>query len=108
MFDPQGSLVNADEAAEYVRLLWDDGLIAEAFRRSKDSNESIEPDQSLYDFFVEKSEELFVDEPAHVAARKRETLLLFTKMWGAYVGSSVSVARRTASLVDLAPSTAAI
>lgn len=90
VFDPQGNIVNRDEAAEYAELLWDDGIIADAFRRSKESNESIHPDRSLYDFFVQKAERIFRNEPEDVAKRKRETLLLYARMWGAYIGSSVN------------------
>lgn len=90
VLDSQGCLVHLDEAAEYAELLWDDGIIAEAFRHSEESNDSIDPTRSLYDFFVEKSEQHFEEEPEHERRRKRETLLLFASMWGAYVGSSVA------------------
>ncbi|KAI7528385.1 FAD/NAD(P)-binding domain-containing protein, partial [Hortaea werneckii] len=78
-----------DESAEYAALLWDDGVIADAFRYSNSHHESISPATSLYDFFVEKSKSMFLDQPEEVAKAKRATFLQTTSMWGAYVGSDV-------------------
>ena len=90
MFDPQGCSLDTEEAAEYAELQWDDGIIADAFRHSNENNDSIDTNQSLYDFFIEKSNEMFTGEPYHTARRKRETLLLFARMWGSYIGSPVT------------------
>ena len=69
--------------------MWDDGLIADAFRHSKEDFASILLERSLQDFFVEEAEALFRDEAEDVARRKREILLLMGRMWGGYIGSSV-------------------
>ena len=89
VIDSQGDPLDPDEASEYGRLLWDDGLIAAAFKYSNEHSKTIPASRSLYDFFEEKAEELFTDLPAVEAERKRKTLLQTVCMWGAYVGSPV-------------------
>nr|POE49270.1 protein flowering locus d [Quercus suber] len=90
LYGTDGKPINASEAAEYSSLLWEDGVIADAFRHSEQNHDTIDPKRSLYDFFVERVPAMFVTEPADVAKRKRETLLRMAKMWGAYVGDSVT------------------
>ncbi|KAK0310733.1 hypothetical protein LTR01_003888 [Friedmanniomyces endolithicus] len=90
IFGPGGDALDAFETDEYSSLLWDDGLIASAFRYSNEHHAAIGPERSLHDFFVEKAERLFLDQPEDVARRKRETLLQVASMWGAYIGSSVT------------------
>ena len=87
--DPNGSILDDLEAEEHAKLLWDDGLIAEAFEYSRSQRNSISPDRSLFDFLAEKAENIFADEPAAVAHRKRQTLLLIARMWGSYIGGPV-------------------
>ncbi|KAI6854007.1 hypothetical protein D0864_04597 [Hortaea werneckii] len=89
LYSHTGEPLPPDESAEYAALLWDDGVIADAFRYSNSHHESISPDTSLYDFFVEKSKSMFLDQPEEVAKAKRATFLQTTNMWGAYVGSDV-------------------
>lgn len=89
VFDSSGQPLDPAEADEYGRLLWDDGLIAAAFKYSNEHGQSIPASRSLYDFFEEKSTELFADLPAVEGKRKREQLLKSACMWGAYVGSPV-------------------
>lgn len=89
VIDCQGSPLDPDEASEYGRLLWDDGLIAAAFKYSNEHSKSIPASRSLYDFFDEKVKDLFTDLPSLEAERKRKTLLQTVCMWGAYVGSPV-------------------
>lgn len=89
VFDSHGRFLDAEEAEEYGRLLWDDGLIAKAFEYSEQNGSSIDPGRSLYDFFEEKAEHLFTDLSEDVAKRKRQTLLQVSLMWGAYVGCDV-------------------
>lgn len=64
--------------------LW--GIIVQAFKHSADNTATIDPKESLYDFFVEKVQEMF---PTKEEARERETMLQLTEMWGAFVGSPV-------------------
>ncbi|SMQ45816.1 unnamed protein product [Zymoseptoria tritici ST99CH_3D7] len=84
IYDSQGNVLEQTEANEYNRLLWDDGLISSAFRHANENSASIDPQTSLYDFFVEKSGDLFKED------RKRTTFLQFVKLWGAYIGSPVT------------------
>lgn len=84
-----GKPLDPAEAAEYGCLLWDDGLIAAAFKYSNEHCKSIPVERSLYDFFDEQAQELFTDLPEAEARRKRSTLLQTACMWGAYVGSDV-------------------
>ena len=89
IIDSNGRALEPSEAGEYAQLLWDDGFIAEAFRYSNERGDSIDAKRSLYDFFVEKAEGLFLDLPADLAKRKRQTFVQTASMWGAYIGSPV-------------------
>lgn len=89
VIDSTGKPLSAREAGEFGRILWDDGLIAAAFKYSNEHHKSIPASTSLYDWFAEKSKELFTDLPEAEAERKRKTLLQTVSMWGAYVGSPV-------------------
>jgi len=90
IFAPEGHRLDPAEAAQYARLLWDDGVIVDAFRYSNEHHDAIDPARSLYDFFAEKAAHMFTGEAADVARRKRETFLLVASMWGAYIGSPVA------------------
>ena len=89
VIDSKGKPMDPAEAGEYGCLLWDDGLIAAAFKYSNEHSKSIPASRSLYDFFEEKAQELFTDLPDEEAQRKRLGLLQACEMWGAYVGSPV-------------------
>ncbi|KAF2156454.1 FAD/NAD(P)-binding domain-containing protein [Myriangium duriaei CBS 260.36] len=89
IYDVDSTLLSSEDAELYGRLLWDDGLIADAFRHSNEHKDTISPDESLWDFFTAKSKELFKDLTPDDAARRRSTLLHVAKMWGAYVGSPI-------------------
>jgi len=87
ILDVEGEAVEAQEAEEYGRILWDDGLISQAFKYSRENTATIDPKLSLMDFFAEKAETLFTDLEQREAQRKRETLLQICNFWGSYVGS---------------------
>jgi hypothetical protein len=87
ILDPEGKALETSEAEEYGRLLWDDGLISQAFKYSRENTASIDPSLSLMDFFAEKAENLFTDLEASEAQRKRKQLLQICDFWGSYVGS---------------------
>jgi len=82
VFDEDGKLLKDGEKLN--EALW--GVIIQAFKHSADNTASIDPKESLYDFFVEKVQEMF---PTKEEARERETMLQMTEMWGAFVGSPV-------------------
>lgn len=86
IIDPDGENLSQEEAKEYSTLLWDDGVIADAFRYSNEHYNDIDPQRSLHDFFAEKAEGFFLDQPEQAARRKREIFLLVARMWGAYIG----------------------
>jgi hypothetical protein len=89
LINKNGEVIDPNEAEEYAEILWDDGIIAEAFRLSKENQDSIDPERSFYDFIKDKVDDYFTEEPAEEAYRKRELLLLVAQTWGAYVGSPV-------------------
>lgn len=87
--DTKGQPLDANDVNEYTSLLWDDGLIAKAFRHSKTQQDHIDPGQSLYDYFREEAELMFTNFAVNVAKEKRDTLLRIARTWGAYVGSPI-------------------
>jgi hypothetical protein len=89
VIDSEGKPMDPVEAGEFGRLLWDNGLIAAAFKYSNEHGKSIPASRSLYNFFEEKAQELFTDLPKEEAQRKRTGLLQACEMWGAYIGSPV-------------------
>lgn len=89
VIDSEGYTLDPEEAGEYARLLWDDGVIAAAFKHSNEHSDSIPASQSLYDFFIEKATGFFTDRSKAEAERKRKQFLQTASMWGAYVGDDV-------------------
>jgi hypothetical protein len=87
ILDPEGKALETSEAEEYGRLLWENGLISQAFKYSRENTASIDPSLSLMDFFAEKAEDLFTDLEEKEAQRKRKQLLQICDFWGSYVGS---------------------
>jgi phytoene dehydrogenase-like protein len=85
-----GETLVPHEAEEYGAILWDDGLIAQAFKYSRENTASIPASASLMDFFAEKAKGLFMDLSKDEAERKRTTLLHVCEFWGSYVGSPVT------------------
>ena len=59
-------------------------MIEEAQAVSSEHGDSIPETDSLYDFFIKKSHELFPD-----SQEDRELLCQMSQMWGAYIGDSV-------------------
>lgn len=89
VIDSEGHTLDAEEAGEYAQLLWDDGVIAAAFKHSNEHSDSIPASQSLYDFFIEQAKTFFTDLPRAEAERKRKRFLQTANMWGSYVGDDV-------------------
>jgi phytoene dehydrogenase-like protein len=87
ILDTEGNALDTNEAEEYGSLLWENGLISQAFKYSRENTTSIDPATSLMDFFAEKAEGLFKDVEENEAQRKRRTLLQICDFWGSYVGS---------------------
>ena len=96
VFDADGRLLAEGEAEELGELVWGvGGLIEAAFafsegaRGKAEGEGGIAVERSLYDFFREKVESLFAELPIDLAKRRRERLLQFMRIWGAYVGCDV-------------------
>ena len=89
LYDVDAKLVPAEEAAEYSRLLWEDGLIAEAFRHADKHKDTIPKEESLFDFFTKRVKDAFKDLPPAEAEKRRLVLLNSARVWGAYVGTRI-------------------
>lgn len=83
IFDESGKVLEG--TGQLFGEMWN--IVLQAFEHSTKNTSTIDPNASLYDFFVEKSEELFPD--ATKQEQQRKILLQFSEMWGAMVGSSV-------------------
>jgi hypothetical protein len=85
-----GNRLPPEETRAFCELLWSDGVIADAFRYSNEHSSTIDAQRSLYDFFVEKAESMFLDDSHDEAPRKRKLFLSLTRLWSTYIGSSVT------------------
>ncbi|RDL39216.1 FAD protein [Venustampulla echinocandica] len=74
---------------EQARLLSDDmwGIILQAFKHSAQNTSTIDPEQSLHDFFVEKTQEMYPG--GGESEHKRKIVMQMSELWGAFVGSDV-------------------
>ena len=68
-----------------MEAMW--GIIVQAFKHSGENIANIDPEESLYDFFTKKSQELFIGDDD--SEQKRKMLLQMAELWGAFVGSPV-------------------
>lgn len=87
VLDVDGKPLSQEDAEMYGGLIWDDGLIAQAFKYSRENTASISAEKSLMNFFEEKVRGYFTKLPEEEAERKRRTLLRVCEFWGSYVGS---------------------
>lgn len=85
--DALGKYLSDKEAAENTETVW--SIIEQAMKHSNAESATIDPNKSLYNFFEEAVEKLFVDEKDDVAKLKRQTILQMSEMWGAFVGSEI-------------------
>jgi D-arabinose 1-dehydrogenase-like Zn-dependent alcohol dehydrogenase len=63
------------------------GIIVQAFKYSGQNTASIDPQESLHDFFVEKVRDLFAGEDN--PEQQRKIVMQMAELWGAFVGSPV-------------------
>jgi hypothetical protein len=82
IFDEDGKLLKDGKSLNDT--MW--GIIVQAFKHSADNTVTIDPKESLYDFFLEKVQQIF---PSQDESREREIMMQMTEMWGAFVGSPV-------------------
>lgn len=85
--DALGKYLSDKEAAENTEVVW--SIIEQAMKYSNEHTAIIDPGRSLYDFFEEAVEKLFLDDKEEEAKTKRKTILQMSEMWGAFVGSEI-------------------
>lgn len=82
-----GNYLSDKEAAENTELVW--GIIEQAMKHSNEHSATLDPQKSLYNFFEDAVEKLFLDEKEEEARKKRKIILQMSEMWGAFVGSEI-------------------
>jgi phytoene dehydrogenase-like protein len=82
VFGEAGKLL--DEGKEISEVAWK--IIAQAFKHSAQNTSTINPDESLKDFFEQKVQEEF---PGEADSDKRRMVMQMAEPWGAFVGSPV-------------------
>jgi hypothetical protein len=82
VFGADGNLLG--EGREYNDAMWK--IIAQAFKYSAQNTSTINPNESLKDFFEKKLLEEF---PGQADLDKKEILMQMAELWGAFVGSPV-------------------
>lgn len=85
--DALGKYLSDKEAAENTEIVW--SIIEQAMKHSNAESATIDPKKSLYNFFEDAVEKLFIDEKEEEAEKKRQTILQMSEMWGAFVGSEI-------------------
>ncbi|KAH6625419.1 amine oxidase [Boeremia exigua] len=85
--DAAGRYLSDKEAAANTELVW--GIVEQAMKYSNEHSATIDPQTSLYNFFEEAVEKMFLSEKEEDAKKKRQTILQMSEMWGAFVGSEV-------------------
>ncbi len=85
--DALGKHLSDKEAAENTEVVW--SIIEQAMKHSNEHSTTLDPQKSLYNFFEEVVEKLFLDEREEEAKRKRQTILQMSEMWGSFVGTEI-------------------
>ena len=76
-----GQLLGEDAVTKASEFMW--ATIEQAFEYSSQHSDTIPPERSLYDFFVEKLEQTDFSE------EEKQLCLDSCKLWGAYVGDPI-------------------
>ena len=90
IFDASGNLIDKETAESFTELVWD--IIEDAFKHSAQNGAQIPESESLYDYFVRRSEEIFPVPHGESAGPQREKQVLLqqmSKIWGAYIGDPI-------------------
>jgi monoamine oxidase len=82
VFGEDGTLLK--EGREITDIMWK--IIAQAFKYSAQNTSTIDPNESLKDFFEKKLVEEF---PEKRDSDKKKILMQMAELWGAFVGSPV-------------------
>jgi len=84
LFDEDGNLL--PDGGTLSGLMWD--IVVQAFKHSAKNTATIDPKESLYDFFLKKAEEKFPGD-GEVELKRKKIVMQMSEQWGAFVGSSV-------------------
>ncbi|CAK7216062.1 hypothetical protein SCUCBS95973_002677 [Sporothrix curviconia] len=94
VFDVEGAIMPLDEGDALSTLMWT--IVEEAFVHSHKNCSTIDPRESLYDFFEQRIDAHIppatassTEFEANAIARKRKLVLQMADFWGAFVGSAV-------------------
>ncbi|MCJ1392979.1 hypothetical protein MMC18_005851 [Xylographa bjoerkii] len=82
LIDGAGSLVENQKATNTLQRVWD--ILDKASEYSRLSSKTIDLKSSLYDFFIDQSDQLL--HAQEIDEYERSLLLGMAEMWGAYVG----------------------
>ena len=86
LYDQHGERMPLKESEDYSTKTWN--IIEDAFKYSNKHSSEISADESLYDFFRQRSHIVIPDESGNAEAR-REILMQTAELWGAFVGSPI-------------------
>lgn len=81
VYDENGDMLEIQTASKLSELVW--GIIADAFKYSKEHHNSIPPEKSLLDFFKSEVNQKGLDE------RSSELVFQMAHMWGDFVGEPI-------------------
>lgn len=84
VIDEAGEKLPPSDADIYSTMLWD--IIKEAFAHSNKNTGTINPDESLLDFFHHEAAKRLPDHSPD-AEKKRKIMHQMAETWGAYVGT---------------------
>ncbi|KIH86642.1 hypothetical protein SPBR_08270 [Sporothrix brasiliensis 5110] len=94
VFDVEGTILPLDEGEALSTIMWT--IVEEAFVHSNTNCSTIDPGESLYDFFVQRLDAHVTPAGADATeaereaiSRKRKLVLQMADFWGAFVGSPV-------------------
>ncbi|TDZ33502.1 putative polyamine oxidase 4 [Colletotrichum spinosum] len=86
MVDESGTLLKLQDSERFSSIMWD--IIQDAFQHSNQNSATIDPDESLWDFFEQKVAEK-IPETEEDYETKRSTVLQVAESWGAFIGTPV-------------------
>ena len=91
VFDQDGHLLPLEEGGALSTVMWK--IVEEAFVHSNANCSTIDPNESLHDFFQQRLEAHVPSAGASNASavkRRQEMVMQIAEFWGAFVGSPVS------------------
>jgi monoamine oxidase len=83
VFGENGNLL--EDGGSLSEAMW--GIVVQAFKHSAENTATIDPSESLEDFFIQKVQELY---PNHNQSENRKLVMQMAELWGAFVGSPVT------------------